>query len=98
MPDESTTDVSGRVPGAPQFARGGLGAADDRVDLRGHIPGWVAGVLDAVCHTQGGRARIDLVNEILHDWAQKKAEEATFIQRVLRGNPPPTDNNGKASA
>ncbi len=91
MPGESPTD-------SPLFARGGIGADPEKADLRGYIPGWVAGVLDAVCHAQGGRARIDLVNEILHDWAQKKAEEATFIQRVLRGNPPPTDTNGKASA
>ena len=97
MACESPTDCSSCPIADLQFARGGVAADTDKVDLRGHIPGWVAGVLDAVCHSQGGIPRIELVNNILQDWARRKAEEATVIQRVLRGNPPPADTNGKPS-
>lgn len=72
---------------------------DDDVELRGHIPAWIAGVIDAECNTSGGSvSRIERVVEILELHCRAKVREATVIQNVLRGNPMPAEPGGKVSA
>ena len=66
-------------------------AAPDTTELRGPCPKRVVGVLDAV---SGARKldRMQLVNEILLEWAKKRVHESTIVARVLRINPAEADS------
>lgn len=58
-------------------------AVDDAVELRGPCPRTVVDVVDAV--SQAKRiTRMELVNQILQEWADAKLHEATLIQRLAR--------------
>lgn len=78
------------------FARVNLTQADMKTELRGMVSNSVIGVLDAVSLTKG-QSRMDLVNEILHQWAKKKVDEASLIARVMRGNPSFPESDGGPS-
>lgn len=69
------------------------------VELRGWIPGWIAGVLHAECIARGGGVSlIGRVTELLDAHCRGKVREATVIQNVMRGNPPPAEVRGRDSA
>ncbi len=68
-------------------------------ELRGWLPGWIVGVLDAQCSARGGSvSRFGLVMELLEEHCRAKVREANVIQNVLRGNPPPAEARGRDSA
>ena len=71
--------------------------AGDWIELRGDIPRDVADVLDAVSMANSC-SRIDVVNEILHEWASERVHEASVIMRVTRGNPPAGEARSHADA
>lgn len=83
-----------------QFARNSrLDNDPGAAELRGWLPGWMVGVLDAECNFRGGNvSRFGRAMEILEEHCRAKAREATVIQNVLRGNPPPAEVSGKVSA
>jgi hypothetical protein len=56
---------------------------DDRDELRGQTPRTILGVLDAVSAVRR-MSRIQLVNEVLAEWAERAQAEAIAIERVLR--------------
>lgn len=61
-----------------------LNPTEDGTDeLRGQTPTNVLGVIDAVSHVRR-KSRIQLVNEILAQWAEQAQAEACAIERVLR--------------
>jgi hypothetical protein len=55
-------------------------------ELRGNCPRLTVDVLDAVSGARG-MSRIDLVNELLGEWAARQLHEASLIHKVTRGNP-----------
>ena len=57
----------------------------DLVELRGLIGRNSADVLDAVAQAQE-LTRMDVVNQVLNDWAKRRLHEATLIVRVTRCN------------
>ena len=61
-------------------------AADHLVELRGEILRDDMAILDAVVQATPGASRMSLVREIISDWCDQKAHEASLIQRVRRGN------------
>jgi len=52
------------------------------VELRGDIEREIVDVLDAVAMSTG-ISRIDLAEQILKEWADKKIHEATLVVRVV---------------
>ncbi len=68
-------------------------------ELRGWLPGWIVGVLDAECNARGGNeSRFGLVMKILDEHCRAEVRKANVIQNVLRGNPPPAEARGRDSA
>ena len=59
-------------------------ASDGTNELRGQTPTTVLSVIDAVSLARRMN-RIELVNEILSEWADQAQAEAIAIERVLRG-------------
>lgn len=58
----------------------------DSVELRGTCPRETVDVLDAVSAARG-LSRMQVVNEVLSEWARQQLHVATVLGRVLRGNP-----------
>jgi hypothetical protein len=68
-------------------------------ELRGWLPGWMVGVLDAECNARGGNvSRFGRVMEVLEEHCRAKVREATVIQNVMRGHPLPADVRGRDPA
>lgn len=67
-------------------------ASDDFVELRGRTPRWVVDVLDgyAIAHSSGitKTDRMDVVNEVLMEWAKRQMHLVKVLDRLTRGNPP----------
>lgn len=61
------------------------GFADTVIELRGMTPRRTIDVIDAIAQASGNKTRIDVVNEVLGDWAEKEVRKAQAIERVLRG-------------
>ena len=57
---------------------------DDSTELRGEFPKAIVCIIDAVSHARR-KSRMQLVVEILAEWAEQQQAEATAIERVLRG-------------
>ena len=68
----------------------------DHVELRGNTPRKIIDVLDAVS-SANDVPRIELVNEILGEWVEKKLHEVECINRVMRRNPSTVDAKGKGA-
>jgi len=79
----SNTDQWGE---APQFAR-----SPDTAELRGQTPRYILDVLDAVSIARGMRDRMQLVNKILGEWADKVLHETSLVQRIAQRNPSGSD-------
>lgn len=71
------------------FARG----ESNHTELRGECPRTTVNVLDAVSIARD-MTRTALVNEILGDWAKKKAHEAMMIHKLGGINPATADTAG----
>lgn len=76
-----------------------LDADPGAAELRGWLPGWIVGVLDAECNARGGNvSRFGRVMEVLEEHCRAEVRKATVIQNVMRGNPPPVETRGRDSA
>ena len=59
---------------------------DPFVELRGEIPAEYMEIIDAVVQATPGSNRMKVVREILGNWVDQKAHEATLIQNVRGAN------------
>jgi hypothetical protein len=64
---------------------------DSTAELRGPCPRKVVDMLDAVSGARGLN-RMQLVNEILLEWARRRLHESTVVARVMRINPEARDS------
>lgn len=70
------------------FARGA-----NRVELRGLAPKPLIDVFDAVSFARQ-IDRMELVIEVLQEWADKKVHESNLIQRITQNNPQGSESVG----
>jgi hypothetical protein len=70
---------------SPKFSRPRV-EGKETAELRGEVPRRVLDTLDAFS-TARNTNRMELVNEILEEWADKKAHEVSVYLKVMRGYP-----------
>ena len=70
--------------------------ASPDVELRGDCPRDVVDVIDALSGARR-QSRMQLVNEILGEWARMRVHEANVVQRVTRSNPELSERAGSAA-
>lgn len=73
-----------------------MDGSGDAIELRGTCPRETVDVLDAVSAARG-MSRIQIVNEVLGEWARQQMHVANVLQRVLRRNPAHGESGGKAA-
>ena len=71
-------------------------APHDKTELRGLAPTHLAQALDAIAMLRG-IDRNTYVVQVLEAEVKRVAHEASFINRVLRGNPYLSEASGKAA-